>query len=68
MSTRRERERERELIGRYICIFICMNGTSDQMVIDALMYMYRQMIINEYTMIILFNLVIVIDIICIYQI
>lgn len=29
------RERERELIGRYICIFICMNGTSDQMVIDA---------------------------------
>lgn len=30
-----ERERERELIGRYICIFICMNGTSDQMVIDT---------------------------------
>lgn len=29
-------ERERELIGRYICIFICMNGTNcDQMVIDA---------------------------------
>lgn len=25
-----------ELIGRYICIFICMNGTNcDQMVIDA---------------------------------
>lgn len=32
----REREIERELIGRYICIFICMNGTNcDQMVIDA---------------------------------
>lgn len=30
-----ERERERELIGRYICIFICMNGTSDKMVVDA---------------------------------
>lgn len=34
-------EREREFIGRYICIFICMNGINcDQMVIDVQMYMY----------------------------
>lgn len=37
VNSARERERERLslLVQRYICIFICMNGTTDKMVVDA---------------------------------